>query len=100
MEVTNVTTVSFVNFMELNSSTTANGFSIYLHVLQDLVNLNVRVQILGESSSGKYDVRMANKTMDVCKFFTDRKYVPIAQVFYRAFAKNGTFPKSCPIRKV
>lgn len=91
---------SFVDFVEVNSSLTNRGLSVYVNFLQNFVNPYAKVLITFLSSSGKYDLELANTTVNACEFFRNRKYFPILQVFYRALTKSSTFPKKCPILKV
>lgn len=101
IKITNVSSKSYVDFLEMNSSISTNGaLSLYINAVQDVSNLHAKVVILVLSSSGNYDLVLANTTVDVCEFYRNKKYVPILQMFYRTFTKTGTFPKSCPIRKV
>lgn len=101
IEFTNVSTRSFVNSNEVNSSISATGsISFYVNLLQDVASVYAITEILVESTRGKYDLELVNKTINYCRFLSDRKYEPIAQVFYKMFSKSSNFPKSCPIRKV
>lgn len=91
-----------MDFFEVNSSISTNGaISLYVNVLKDIPNIHAKVVIqLQSSSNGKYDLELANTTLDACEFFRNRKYEPILQLFYKTLTKNGQFAKSCPIRKV
>lgn len=101
IEVTNVSTASYVNFTQMNSSISTNGaLSMYMNILQDISDVYAKIEILIASSSGNYDLELVNKTIHVCEFFRNRRYEPIVQLFYKAMTKTGSFPHSCPIRKV
>lgn len=74
---------------------------MFLNVLQNVrQQYYAKVIIKLESSNGNYDLELINKTMYTCDFFNNPKYEPIAQVFYRALTKSGTFVNRCPITKV
>lgn len=100
IEITNVRSESFVNFIGINSTITTSGLSVYANVLETMQNPYVKMLIMLQSSSGKYDLTLVNTTVNVCEFFGNRKYLPTLQVFYRALTKTGTFPKKCPVVKV
>lgn len=101
LAVTKMSIKSFVNYGEVNSSISTSGaISIYVNILQDISEMNAKVVILIESSSGNYDLELVNKTINVCEFFRNRRYEPMLQVFYKSINKGGNLPKSCPLRKV
>lgn len=101
IEVTDITTYSFVNFVEINSSTTTNGsITIYANLLEDITDIYATVNIIFQSTKGNYDLKMMNKTVDCCNFFRNKKYEPLLQKLYRVMTKTGTFPHNCPFRKV
>lgn len=43
---------------------------------------------------------MVNRTIDYCKFFRDKRYEPVLQIFYKIFASKSDIANSCPIKKV
>lgn len=102
VEISNVTTKTFVSSIEIKSTVSTGGsLSFYWNVLEDLpLPLYAKAKVMLKSSSGYYDLEMINRTIEVCKFFNDRKYEPILQVFFKLFIKTSKFPSSCPIRKV
>lgn len=101
MEFTNVSSRSYVDFVEINSSISANGaLSIYINLLQDISNIYTKVEMMMVSSNGNYDLELANKTFDGCEFLGNKRYEPILQVFWKTLTKNTTFPKRCPLAKV
>lgn len=101
IKLSNFSAKSYISFIEVNSSISTSGsISFYVNILQDLPNMNSENKIMLETSSGEYDLAMVNKTINVCKLFTDRKYEPMIQVLYKLLTKTSNFPNSCPIRKV
>lgn len=53
-----------------------------------------------ESANEVYDMEYINRTIDYCKFFSNKRYEPVLQVFFGIFAAKSDMARSCPIKKV
>lgn len=101
IDVMNTKSISFVDYIEVNTSVNQNGHvTLYVNALKNIPNPYGLLQIFKESSNGKHNLVLVNATIPYCNFLNDRKLFPIAQVFYRVLTKKGDFPKRCPILKV
>lgn len=101
IEITDVTSKTYVDFVEINSSISDNGaLSIYVNILKDISNIHSEVTIMLVSASGNYDLELVNRTIDACQFLSNKRHEPILQVFWKQLTKNGAFPKRCPFLKV
>lgn len=60
-----------------------------------------RVEIFLQSpDTGRYDMELLNRTIDICTFFRNSLYEPLLQIIYGLMLENGNFPKSCPLKTV
>lgn len=102
VRVTNISSISYVDFIQLNSSISTKGaFSLYVNALQDISSLHVKVLIMLGSAGENYDLQLLNRTVDACEFLKNRKHEPILQVFYKSVTNGeGVYPKTCPMPKV
>lgn len=96
----NLSTQSFSKVIDINSSISNNEISIYANILEQLPNLYSKLILTFESTNEVYDMESINRTIDICRLFSDRRYEPILQIFYNIFtAKSGT-SRRCPVKKV
>lgn len=76
------------------------GVTLYLDIKKPIQKPFVRFEANIDSGDGRIDLNYLNTTIDVCRFYRDRKYFPFVQTLYRTFIKQGNYPTSCPIKKV
>lgn len=73
----------------------------YFTVYEQLSHLYGHVEIFLQSAdSGRYDVELINRTIDMCKMFENNLYEPLMQLIYGIMLEHGNFPKSCPVKPV
>lgn len=98
----NVTAHSFSDEAFINATLTkSNGVSIYIEIKEDIKRPFVTLVInMGSGVSGSIDLQYLNETIDMCRFFQNKAYLPVVQILYRALVEEGNYPTSCPIKKV
>lgn len=87
---------------DVNASLSADGsLSFYVKPLIDIDRLFValRVDICADGSDD-FNIDFMNKTVNVCKFFQNRRYEPLLQLTYKIISAKIILPKRCPIKKV
>lgn len=72
----------------------------YFHVPQNLQHPFLHMEYMLDSGNDNYDMILANKTYDVCKFMQNRKMDVLFQIFLKIADKFGDLPKRCPFPKV
>lgn len=73
----------------------------YFTVYEQLSHPHGLVEIFMQSpDSGRYDVELFNRTIDICKMFENSLYEPLLQLLYGIALEFGYYPKSCPIKPV
>lgn len=61
----------------------------------------VNIVIHLESKKDEYAIEFMNKTLNVCKLLSIRKYEPVLSVLYDGlYEKFPQLPRKCPIMKV
>lgn len=97
----NVTCESFDNAIEMNATLSTSGaMTIFVEVLDEINNVFGQAEVFIDSGTGRYDFEVLNRLVDFCQFFRNKRYEPLLQIFYKIFVENGSWPKSCPIRRV
>lgn len=76
------------------------GISLFLNVKKPLQRPFARFEIYVDSGNGLIDLKYINETIDMCRFFREKTYMPLLQIIYRTIVDQGNYPTSCPIRKV
>lgn len=71
-----------------------------MEVLKILPDMFVQFEFYVDSGSGKYEMEIANRTINICRLFREPRYEPILQILYKLVIQHGNFPKRCPIQKV
>lgn len=99
-EIEKFNTQSFSKVIEMNVTLSHSQITIYFNVLENLPNVFTNTVLNFESSDGIYDMEMVNRTIDYCKFFRDKRYEPILQIFHKIFLTGSNTPRRCPIKKV
>jgi len=61
----------------------------------------LHVGLYFESSEGIHDLEIMNRTIDLCKFYKNKRYEPILQVVFKLFEETlSHWARSCPMKKV
>lgn len=102
VDLTDFTAISLdEDIVEVNATTHENGhFSVYLNLKKNVLQPFAKIELYMDSGNGLCDMKMTNETIDICRFFRDKRYLPVIQVIYRNFVDQGNFPTACPIKKV
>lgn len=101
IEKFNVTATSLSADIEINATVTnVDENSLYVNLKKDLQHPFAQIEFYFDSGNGLFDLKFINETIDVCRFFRDKKYLPVIQLVYKSYSDQGNFPTSCPIKKV
>lgn len=49
---------------------------------------------------GQYNVELMNRTIDMCKLFSNKLYEPLVQIVFEILRRYGDMPNSCPVKAV
>lgn len=97
----NATCTSLSANIEVNATIGEdNSLSTYLNIKESIQRPFARIEFYVDSGNGLFDLKYLNETIDLCRFFRDKKYLPLAQMIYRFGREQGNYPTSCPIKKV
>ncbi len=78
-----------------------NALSIHVQIKEPLIKPIIRSQIYLQSlENGQYEVELMNRTIDVCKFLSNKLHEPLLQIAYQIVQDYGTAPDSCPVKEV
>lgn len=78
-----------------------NAVSFHIEIKEEIPNLFLRAEVFFQSpENGQYNFELINRTIDACKFFSNKLYEPLFQVAYRMVQQYGDVPNSCPIKMV
>lgn len=77
-----------------------DGISLFLNVKKPVQRPFARFEVFVDSGNGLIDLKYINKTIDMCRFFREKTYMPFLQIIYRTVVDQGNYPTSCPIRQV
>lgn len=76
-------------------------FSLHAQILNVIKHPFMHQAIFFESDDGRYDMELINRTVDLCKFYKNKRYEPILQVIFKLFENYFThWLTSCPMYKV
>lgn len=79
----------------------AGKFDLYVEFVNTIRNPFMHTGLYFESDSGKYDLEVLNRTIDLCKFYKNKRYEPILQVIFKLFADTlSHWARRCPMTKV
>lgn len=53
-----------------------------------------------DTGNGLYDMEYFNRTINICRLFSDPKYEPFMQLVVRTTLPASNIPKKCPLGKV
>lgn len=100
--ISNHTVETFSSKCRANASFADTGiFSLYVEFLNNLRQPFVHTELYFKSDNGNYDMELVNRTIDMCKFFRNKRYEPIVQVVFKLFEGYLThWFSSCPTKKV
>lgn len=86
----------------MNATFSDSGvFNLYVEFLNNIRNPFVRTELYFESVNGIYDMVVVNRSIDLCKFYKNRRYEPIVQVIYKLFEDYfAHWFRSCPMNRV
>lgn len=85
----------------INASFGDSGkFNYYVEYLSNIRFLFIHTAIYFQSDDGKYDLELLNRTVDLCKFYKNKRYEPILQAAYKVFEDYTTHWFKCPVNKV
>lgn len=73
---------------------------VHLNLIRDISQVFADFEYLHDSGNGKYDMVVANKTIDICEFLNNRKSNALLDIAYKILEESGELPKKCPIRMV
>lgn len=71
-----------------------------MEVKQPIQRPFARFEFYVDSGKGVFDLKWINETVDLCRFFRDKKYLPLMQLAYGFVVEQGNYPTSCPVKKV
>lgn len=101
IERLNFTSYSLNEKVELNATiNNESELSFDMNSTTNIVRPFAKIEFYLDSGNGLFDMKAVNETIDICRFFREKRYLPVIQLFYKGFSKQGNFPKSCPINKV
>lgn len=83
--------------------TSISSFDLNYKVKEQIDHPHAQIEIYFQSmESSRYDVELLNRTVDLCKLFTDRLYEPLIQIFYKIMLEShgNNWIKSCPVKAV
>lgn len=85
-----------------NSTVTDSGkFNLHLEFLGTIRSLIMQTVICFESNNGMYDMELINRTIDLCKFYKNKRYEPILQVAFKTLENFlSHWFTACPIKRV
>lgn len=72
-----------------------------VELLTIIRNPFMHTELYFESDNGKFDMEVVNRTVDLCKFYKNKKYEPVVQVVFKLLEDYLThWFSSCPMNKV
>lgn len=76
-------------------------FDVNIEFLDKIRKPFIQTGLYFESDDGKYDLEVLNRTVDMCKFYKNKRYEPILQVIFKLFEDTlSHWARSCPMNKV
>lgn len=85
-----------VNITEKNGELIAQ-FDLRRDNLMQFVNTIIHF----EDNHNEFGIEFMNRTIDLCKLLSNRRYEPLMGLIYEAVKDNApSMPKKCPIKKV
>lgn len=97
----NLSAYSLSDKVSINASIiNLEGVSLYINVKKNIERPFIRFEIYVDSGKGITDLKYLNETVDMCRFFKNKTYLPFIQILYRILVDQGNYPSSCPIKKV
>lgn len=73
------------------------GILLFVNVKKPLQRPIARFEIYVNSGNGLIDLKYINETIDMCRFFREKTYMPLLQIIYRTIEDQGNYPKSCKV---
>lgn len=101
--ISNITAEAYSSKCRVNASVVDGSIirEINIELLTTVRNPFIYVKLYFESDNGKYDMELLNRTVDLCKFYKDKRYEPIVQVVFNIFYDiSGHWIKRCPLSAV
>lgn len=100
--IANHTEEIYSSKVQLNATfTESNKFNFNVEFLEIVREPFLHVGLYFESSEGVHDLEIMNRTIDLCKFYKNKRYEPILQVIFKLFEETMShWTKSCPMQKV
>lgn len=100
--ISNHTEQIFSPKCRINATFADSGkFNLYVEFLNIIRNPFMHTALYFESENGKYDMEVLNRTVDLCKFYKNKRYEPILQVIFKLFADYLVhWARGCPMHKV
>ncbi len=74
--------------------------NLNVDILETVKNEFSHTEIFLQSADGVYDLEIINRTIDMCRLFSDITYEPILQVGLRLYKSSSKFIRGCVIKKV
>lgn len=71
-----------------------------LDILETVKSAFGSVEIFLQSTDGKYDLELMNRTVDLCRLFRDITYEPMLQVGMRLSKSSSNYLTGCFMKKV
>lgn len=97
----NVSAYSLSDKVAINASIiNTRAVSLFIDAKKSVDRLFIRFEVYLDSGSGTLDLKYLNETIDMCRIFREKTYLPFIQIIYRAMVEQGNYPTSCPIMKV
>lgn len=101
INLTNASSTVYTDKYNFNVSVTKNALSLNLRVNELVSHPLSRMEIYFQSTDGgHYNVEVMNRTIDVCKLFSNKLYEPLIQIIFGIIERFGDFPDSCPLKAV
>ncbi|KAJ6640897.1 hypothetical protein Bhyg_05830, partial [Pseudolycoriella hygida] len=68
-------------------------------VSKNMPEMLYHIELYLDSGSGKYEMELLNKTINLCRLFREPRYEPLFQIIYKMILQYSNYPTKCPIPK-
>lgn len=93
--------VVFSDKYYVNLTVKENALTFHIQIKEEVSRPMVLTEIyLKSPDTGEYDFELMNRTIDGCKFLSNKLYEPLMQIAFQIVQAHGDIPTSCPIKMV
>lgn len=100
IKLSNLSFYSESNIIWANITMNDSVVDAYVDLRRSFQQFYVHMSVDVDLENGKFEFKVMNRTIDVCRLFRDRKYAPFVQMLYRSLLPSCNCPSRCPIEKV